>query len=643
MDQSQPLVAEAGGGISSLIAYCADFLESAGNRSLGTLHFRYGAARRGYLDVALLTCDEELLFEKSGSIVIGANRRMEASMSDVGIAFDGPSGGGDGPADEAFDLARSVEIGAFELMHRMYGMVRGNPYEFECTYGAFFLEGVTRAGDPVFLPLLTTPVAINYNEKDNTFLIRRDQDYATLNVHAISRLIPLQYKRIKDQLLKHSHLPIPVDVDRLLEVLQILHDEGKFIRLPRELIVAPSMARMIEYQTTRSAGLEPGHYRINRAAGIAVLRRASFFSYDDLQAMREYDPRQFENTLLSRLTQRRSTPPLHVNAESESLMGHGEVFFPFPTNQQQIAIAYAIEKHDLVLVQGPPGTGKSQTLANLAVHLAARGRRVLLVSEQPKAVEVATKKYLSTLGIDFLPMTVTRKDGEIQSGLREKLAQVGRLAAATSAEDGRRAADVAESAAEKCRLRLIELHHELHRAVEFEAMPWAETGLTPGQLASEYVASERRHEIDISSEAVRWSEQDQLVELLIKARRLSKEAKLTAVDVSIGVNGPGASDEIERIISLVEEEASLREQSGSSDVRQLPYFSEVAESSNRVGRCLEDVVNVQTIRMRDYSRQESLAAFSAIRGREVDSCRRDLEAVETARKITRDLRTALTN
>jgi len=65
-----------------------------------------------------------------------------------------------------------------------------------------------------------------------------------------------------------------------------------------------------------------------------------------------------------------------------------ELYFPLPTNEEQRRIAQRIEQHQGVLVQGPPGTGKSHTIANLVSHLLAKGQRVLVTSETPRALEV---------------------------------------------------------------------------------------------------------------------------------------------------------------------------------------------------------------------------------------------------------------
>ncbi len=65
-----------------------------------------------------------------------------------------------------------------------------------------------------------------------------------------------------------------------------------------------------------------------------------------------------------------------------------ELYFPLPSNREQRRIAERVDQRRGVLVQGPPGTGKSHTIANLIAHFLARGKRVLVTSETPRALDV---------------------------------------------------------------------------------------------------------------------------------------------------------------------------------------------------------------------------------------------------------------
>ena len=70
----------------------------------------------------------------------------------------------------------------------------------------------------------------------------------------------------------------------------------------------------------------------------------------------------------------------------------GDIYFPLPTNDEQLEIAKKLKMRQGILVQGPPGTGKSHTIANLICHLLASGGRVLVTSHTARALKVLREK-----------------------------------------------------------------------------------------------------------------------------------------------------------------------------------------------------------------------------------------------------------
>jgi len=73
-------------------------------------------------------------------------------------------------------------------------------------------------------------------------------------------------------------------------------------------------------------------------------------------------------------------------------LSDNELYFPLPANDEQKRIVQKVEHRRGVLVQGPPGTGKSHTICNLMAHFLAKGKRVLVTSETPRALEVLRHK-----------------------------------------------------------------------------------------------------------------------------------------------------------------------------------------------------------------------------------------------------------
>jgi very-short-patch-repair endonuclease len=79
-----------------------------------------------------------------------------------------------------------------------------------------------------------------------------------------------------------------------------------------------------------------------------------------------------------------------------------ELYFPLPSNEEQITIVEQLERAPGVTVQGPPGTGKTHTIANIICHFLTTGRRVLVTSRGEQALQVLQDK----LPDDVRPLTV---------------------------------------------------------------------------------------------------------------------------------------------------------------------------------------------------------------------------------------------
>jgi very-short-patch-repair endonuclease len=146
-----------------------------------------------------------------------------------------------------------------------------------------------------------------------------------------------------------------------------------------------------------------------------------------------------------------------------------ETYFPLPANDEQSKIAQRLSTGRGVLVQGPPGTGKSHTIANLICHLLAKGKRVLVTSQTPRALKVLQDKIpreLSALCVSILGndtgalknmensvLGITERHHDWEAGGKERNAQnMGRV------EDRLYAG----------RKRLAEIETRLHQLRELE-------------------------------------------------------------------------------------------------------------------------------------------------------------------------------
>jgi REase_MTES_1575/AAA domain len=133
--------------------------------------------------------------------------------------------------------------------------------------------------------------------------------------------------------------------------------------------------------------------------------------------------------------------PLDMTHESGS-SPDTEIYFPMPANDEQRKIVQRLNAGRGVLVQGPPGTGKSHTIANLICHLLARGKRVLVTSQTPRALKVLQDKIrkdaaqlsplcVSILGNDAVALKnmensvlgITERHHDWEAGGKERNAQ----------------------------------------------------------------------------------------------------------------------------------------------------------------------------------------------------------------------------
>ncbi|MHA1707315.1 MAG: AAA domain-containing protein [Promethearchaeota archaeon] len=127
---------------------------------------------------------------------------------------------------------------------------------------------------------------------------------------------------------------------------------------------------------------------------IGISPRANYFIADDLQKLSKFEEDEFKDTsLMSWIDDENLTSKDEIPKE-------GELYFPFPYDRHQLRVLSVIN-NKASIVQGPPGTGKSQTISNLLCHLAAKGKKILFVSQKEQALKVV-KDMLKKLEMKYL-------------------------------------------------------------------------------------------------------------------------------------------------------------------------------------------------------------------------------------------------
>jgi superfamily I DNA and/or RNA helicase/very-short-patch-repair endonuclease len=127
---------------------------------------------------------------------------------------------------------------------------------------------------------------------------------------------------------------------------------------------------------------------------VGISPKVNYFIADDLQKLSKYKEDDFKNTsLISWIGDENLSSKDEIPEE-------GELYFPFLYDEYQLRVLSNIN-NNASIVQGPPGTGKSQTIANLLCHLAAKGKKVLFVSQKEQALKVV-KDMLKKIGTRYL-------------------------------------------------------------------------------------------------------------------------------------------------------------------------------------------------------------------------------------------------
>lgn len=127
---------------------------------------------------------------------------------------------------------------------------------------------------------------------------------------------------------------------------------------------------------------------------IALGPKVNYFIAEDLQKLTEMTEEELAKTSLSCWI---SEDELNIDS---GIPKESELYFPFPYDKFKKNVTRIIQNRASI-IQGPPGTGKSQTIANLLCHFAAKGKRVLFVSQQSQALKVV-KDMLKKTQIKYL-------------------------------------------------------------------------------------------------------------------------------------------------------------------------------------------------------------------------------------------------
>lgn len=304
----------------------------------------------------------------------------------------------------------SRESPLFESVQRMHGTARLNPYEREVLYGYPYvigrINGRTIRGALLTIPVSIEPQGAGFDIRPAEEVVRfnslpfRVKEEASVHEESISRII----EATPAFPLRQGALETFGDV--VCRELPTVHREAS---LDGRLSDPPEEPRQGEFLAL-----------IDQAA-LFVAPKTSYFLTNDLEKIAELQESDYG-----------ALTPLVLGAGNEQSaefsleeLDGTSVYYPFPSNRSQRRVALLTDDPTtrVIRVEGPPGTGKSLTIANLACHLAATGRTVLVTSQKDKALQVVDE-MLGRLNLPEMPMTLLRQDRESKRDLMGRLDRI---------------------------------------------------------------------------------------------------------------------------------------------------------------------------------------------------------------------------
>ena len=309
-------------------------------------------------------------------------------------------------------------------------------------YGFLFLvgkNGKSKKNNEFLTPLLYAPAKLERVGINLELSVQ--EDVLSLNTGAIAQLIQREDEQETDAMLSGLLDVVPS--------LPLKEDElNIFLTTLKSL--APSIQISLNIGATADIKQNESDF-YNNEASIEDIENGNF-DFDSIEAMQNAPKVKVDTLILERtqaviLTTRptvtagvlhelmqiaekpsgvhRETVLNVINQEFLESTGQSEIkieennlksFFPITPlslSDSQEEVIRKIEENDFLAVYGPPGTGKSQTIVNVAAHLIANGKSVLVASRMDKAVDVVAER-LNELNAPYLALRAGRANYQRQ-------------------------------------------------------------------------------------------------------------------------------------------------------------------------------------------------------------------------------------
>ncbi len=275
-------------------------------------------------------------------------------------------------------------------------------------------------------------------------------------------------------------------------------------------------------------------WQLERVARIAMCSFARFELWRDLDAL-DLEPAAW----LAAADAPRVLPDASV----------ADVLAPLDADGDQLAAIAAAGAGGSFVLHGPPGTGKSQTIANLVVHCATRGKTVLVVSDRMTALDTIHQR-LALLGLGDFCAALHGSPSAVVETLGRVLVRAFRPAAGPSADPTRLAELRAGLDAHRAALhapgslgtsvydvlaRLVELRTTPRAALAERDAPALDRAIFARRLAAvDALATAARAVEPVASHPWRAAEVAEWRDDLVDRARVALETSRSAIDQLAG-------------------------------------------------------------------------------------------------------------
>ncbi|MBU0607359.1 MAG: AAA family ATPase, partial [Armatimonadetes bacterium] len=364
------------------------------------------------------------------------------------------------------DRQRRPVLRAYNELFGVYQTYQRSPEDFELVLGVGYLTWKTPSSQVVQRHLVTARAQILFDATGARLHVVPDGDEPNL--------------KLEQDMLEVSERPAPAGCTT---VESLLADTGGVIWQGTGIHDAlrawvHGIRDSLEYQTDLTPQREVPSVPQVRFAPALILRKRGERSIVEvlnnirgqLQDMADPLPAALVSIVADPQTNALVADPFaDTAAPAEALFS--EIYFPRVANDEQLRVAELAMRHDGVLVQGPPGTGKSHTIANLVSHLLATGKRILVTSQAPRALQVLR----DLLPPELAPLCVVALGADPES-VKSLEQSVQGICAEHGNWDREQAAvevDRLERSLDDARRREARLQHDLRAIREKETAPQA--------------------------------------------------------------------------------------------------------------------------------------------------------------------------